>query len=203
MKSLSKYVLLLIVLLICCPVRGDIIVYNRSNKYWFASGSDIDWTITRSGARGYVLMDITYDPNGDIDSINDSIEIQYGKTGASEWYTETSHGFNVSRVVEGRFIKWLVVESIEVPGGGSMIMLNGKARHTGIGFDDPNEVAAHLKGRKLEYLPGGTNSAYVGTYALRLNKRLTRIYNTDSMTFNEALNAIRAFLEEKGYPVPD
>ncbi len=203
MRLFLKCFIFLVVTLICSPTKGDILVYNKNLKYWYAVESDDDWTVTRSRVKGYVIMDVTYDSNGVIESIDESRQIQYGTTGGSQWYSEAAHSFDLSRITDGRMTKWAIVESVEITGGGEMTMLTGRARSMQLGFVDPNEAAPRLVGKKLSYQPGmGGDLLNIGAYSLRLNQSLTKSYNSEALTFNEALNRIRTMLEEDGYPVP-
>lgn len=203
MKTISKCLLLLIVILVCPRAKGDILVYNQNLKYWYAGESGGEWTVATNRQRGYVVMDVTYDPNGNIETIDDAMQIQYGTTDGSQWYTEAAHDFELSRITGGRSVQWAVVESVAYSGGGEMTVLTGRAKSSRIGFEDPNEAATRLDGKKLSYLPGmGTDTLYTATYSLRLNQSLTRTYNSEGLTYSEALNRIRTMLEEDGYPVP-
>ncbi len=207
MKNLSKIVIVLVLLsinhsLLAQPANNNILVYNKTNKYWYASGSGSTWSFGNSSSRGYLIFDVSYDPNGAVSGINDVAQFDYGRSGSSRWYSESTPSFDgITRVTNSApsSINWVLVQSEVNESSGDLSIFRGKAAIKDIGNTDPNEVANQFNGNQLFYSPGMSNSLQFSDLSLRLQLSWTKMYNQQSMNMTEARSHLRSYLQSKGY----
>ena len=207
MKNLSKIAIVLILLsisssLLAQPANNNILVYSRTNNYWYAYGSDSSWSFGNSSSRGYLIFDVSYDPNGALSGINNVAQFDYGKSGGSKWYSESTPSFDgITRVTNSNTSStdWVLVQSDVGESSGDLSMFRGKAVSNDIGNADPNEVANQFNGNQLFYSPGMSNSLQFSDESLRLQRSWTKTYNQQSMNITEVRSDIRSKLEGKGY----
>ena len=200
MKVLIKLVFFVAIMAFCFPVQGEILVYSKSLKCWTAAEGD-EWSITNQSIRGFLVLEVTYDENGDIDGIIHSYQVEYGRNNnGDKVYTEVEHNFDVVRIVYRNRVEWVLVETDSDDSGGEMTMVRGKAADSRIGNTDPNEVAKSLSGNRIGYWnDGGTEDLVMCEWSLRLKDDWTRWINEDGQTLDEALDDIELWLESRGY----
>ena len=199
-KILAKMVILLAVMAICLPVKGEILVYSKTLKCWEATEGE-NWDITKQTVKGYLVLDVTYNDDGEIEALNSAYQVEYGRNNSREKiYTEVEHNFDIIRVVVRNRIEWVLVETDSDDSGGEMTMVRGRAAYYRIGSTGPNEVAKSLSGNRLGYWnDGGTENLVMCEWSLRFKEDWTRWINEDEQTIGEALDNIELWLEARGY----
>ena len=166
MKKLAKLVMLLAVLAFCLPADGEILIFNKTVKCWWADaqrivdGVDWTWQVGDERITGYLILDVEYDENGEIDYINSAEQVDYWREGRERWYEQEGEGYDVERIeIPGRTelapptVYW-VLEDWDTWSNGSdgiwFVMLRGKARMVNIGLgwaaEEKREVASVLEG---------------------------------------------------------
>ena len=190
----------MVLTIICVPAHSEILVYNKTIKYWEAV-EGTDWNVTSETIRGFLVLDVVYNEDGTINDITDAVQVEYGRNDArNKVYTETSHDFGIVRVVYRNRVQWVLVESDSNENGDELTLLRGSAIDSRIGNVDPNEIAKSLSGNRLGYWnDGGDEDVVVCEWTLRLKDDWTRWINEDEKTLGEALDDIELWLEAKGY----
>lgn len=200
MKTFVKLVMLSAVLAICVPAQAAVLVYNKTIKCWEAAEGIAEWEVSQDTVRGYLVLEVTYDENNQVDEILYAYQVEYYiNDGDEKEYSEEEHNFDMERVVDGNKVTWVLVESNPGEGSDEMLMLRGKARNSRIGNGDPNEVARNLDGNHLAYSIGGGDQLQMCNLDLRLNCSLTKSYNKEGFDVFNALDDIENWLEDKGY----
>lgn len=207
MKSLSKIVIVLVLLsinhsVLAQPANNNILVYNKIKNYWYASGAGSSWSVGNSSSRGYLIFDVSYDPNGAVSGINDVSQFDYGRSGGSKWYSESTPSFDgITRVTNPATssIDWVLVQSEVNESSGDLSIFRGDAVIGDIGNADPNEVANQINGSQLYYFPGTSNSLQFNDWSLRLQRSWTKSYNQQNMSMSEVKSDIRSRLQNEGY----
>ena len=73
MRTLKAWMVVLVMLAVCAPSFGYVLVYNTLSRV--KAVDSVAETITRVAVRGYLVMDIN-DANGDV---NDAYWLLYGR----------------------------------------------------------------------------------------------------------------------------
>ena len=169
MKKLTKLVVLLVVVAFCLPAGAQeantgILIYKMSLKCFEAEGDrPVDgewvWQAEEEKRTGYLIVEVAYDPNGQIAEIWGATQIAYWRDGRDRWYEHLKEGFNIERIeIEdrpGRPVVYWVLENwnawdYDGVEGIRFNMLRGNARMTNIGLGwaaaEKREVASMLEG---------------------------------------------------------
>ena len=199
MKTFIKLVMLSAILVVFVPAQAAVLVYDKTVKCWEAAEGE-GWEVTQDTVRGYLVLEVVYDENNQIDEILYAYQVEYyiNDIGEKE-YSEEEHNFDVERVVDGNRVTWVLVESNSGEGSDEILMLRGRARNVRIGNGDPNEVARDLDGNHLAYQTGEGDQLQMCDLDLRLDRSLTRSYNRDGFDAFDALDDIENWLEARGY----
>jgi hypothetical protein len=200
MRTLVKSMIFLAVVAICLPVQGEVLIYSKSLKCWTAAEGE-GWDITNQSIRGYLVLDVTYDENGDINDIINAYQVEYGRNnGGHKVYTEIEHSFDIIRVVNRNRVVWVLLETNSDESGGEMTMVRGRAINSRIGNADLKEAAKILEGNHLGYWNiGGNEELVMCDWTLRLKEDWTRWINEDEKTIGETMDDIETWLETRGY----
>ena len=197
MKTMARLVMLLVIVTICLPAQGDILIYNKTVKWEGVEFGEPD-DVYRETNRGFLILEVTIE-NGEITSVDNARQIIYGGAGQDKWTDEWTHYFDIYRFEDGNIVGYGLTEFDSDEGYNYAFSVGGLARRQNIGNADPNEVPKHLVGNAIEHEPGDFSER--GTYDLRLNNCMTRDANKDDMTFGEAYNMVREWLTDRGYPI--
>lgn len=200
MKALVRFSILFILFAVCVPAQGDIVVYDKTVKCWNATETDGEWTVENERLRGFLILEVTFDANGILESIDDSVQIEYYRDANGRWYDTVEHDFDFARVVDGRNVQWVLVESTLDDPEAQMLMLSGKVRNTSIGFADPNEVAMRLEGDLLNYDPAEDNDLLqVCQWKMKLDRLWSKWANEDAMDAEAIYEVLVTILVSRGY----
>ena len=200
MKTFVKLVMLMAVLAICIPSQAAVLVYNKTIKCWEAEDGVDGWEVSQDTVRGYLILEVVYDVDGEIDEILYAYQVEYYRNDRNDKeYSEEEHNFDVERVEDGNRVTWVLVESNADEGSDEILMLRGRARNVQIGNGDPNEVARDLDGNHLAYQTGEGDQLQICSLELKLDRSLTRSYNRDGFDAFDALDDIENWLEDRGY----
>lgn len=196
MKKLSTIICILTVLMMCLPADGEIIIYRKLLKCWQATEDGEQWTVSDQKIKGFLVLDIVYDANGAIDSIDDAYQVEYGKNSeGNKVYSSTEHdGLDVVRVQGDNSVEWIFVETDFSGDSGDITLLRGAAVSSRIGNADPNEVARQLNGKLLSYSPDeGADVFEICQWNLRLHQSWTKLANEEGLNIYDALDLIIEF----------
>jgi len=125
MKMFAKLVMLLVVLAFCLPADGEILIFNKTMRGFFAEGelsdpndieSPLDWDAGEETLSGYLILEVEYDANGLIVDIGDAVQVEYWMEGIHGYYAQFWHYFEVERIeVEtlyyGDVVYWVLTDS--------------------------------------------------------------------------------------------
>jgi hypothetical protein len=174
MKTLAKFVMLLVVLAFCLPADGEILIYTKTMKCFGAEGYTVDgdpWVWDWVGderVTGFLILDVVYDGN-DLVYIEDAEQVEYWREGRDKYYEQWGEWFELERIeLPGRTewaprIVWWVLENWwldedETYEHAGFVMHRGKAKMGNIGLGwrraDQKEVAPALQGC-LQYFDWG------------------------------------------------
>jgi hypothetical protein len=196
MKTMARLVMLLVVVTICLPVRGDILIYNKTVTWEGVDLGEED-DVYRETDRGFLILEVTYEGD-EITSVDNAIQIIYGGRGQDKWIDEWTHNLDIQRFQDGNIIGYGLVEYDSDDGYFYALWISGRAKEQNIGNADPNEVPQSLVGTAIEHDTG--NYSERGTYNLRLNNPATRAANEESMDFEQAYDMVIEHLNARGYP---
>lgn len=198
MKIIAKLVMLLSVLVIYSPVQAEIVVYEKKLKCW-AAEEGLEWTGARDSGKGFLVLEVTYDEDGNIEEVVDAYQVEYGRNNnGDKVYTEVQHDFDVVRVVDGNHVRWILAELDPGDGEGGMIMVKGDVKRARVQSRGINEVARKLEGNHLAYWPG-LGEMRMCEWTLKWHERWTRRYNREEFDIFDALADIEDWLETRGY----
>ena len=207
MKTMVKLVMLLAVLAICMPAHGEILVYSKLYNCWWAESLDLaTWDVEEWTQRGFLTLNVDYDPNGEINDILGAYQVEYERDGRDKWYWDYPEEFGIERIEVGDEVVW-VLEYIDVTDTTSaeIIMVRGKTKdmNVGLGRDAKREVARVLTGYVLYLDIGMGVEKEMCTFALRLHGRFTKLANDPdecNQSFECAvLGLVIPWLEQRGY----
>ena len=210
MKTMLKLVMLLAVLAICMPAQGEILIYSKAYHCWEA-WQILDWNTDEWTQRGYLVLDVSYDENGEIDAINDAEQIEFERDGRDKFYWQIGEEYIIERVDDGDEVIW-VLEQLSGDGefSAEIVMLKGKARarfmNIGLGRDEQREVARVLDGYWLYLSMGMGVDKQMCTKTLRLQGRWTKLANDPEVGNQDfefsIFEIVKAWLELRGYEEP-
>ena len=165
MKTMAKFVMLLALLAFCLPADGEILIFTKTLRCFEVDGErELDngdewlWDAGDERITGYLILEVEYDENGEIDYINDAEQVEYWRDGRERWFEQWGEGYDVERIeIEdraGRPIVYWVLEDWDTWSNGFegiwFIMLKGRARMVNIGLgwapEERREVASMLDG---------------------------------------------------------
>ena len=207
MKTMVKLVMLLAVLVICMPAQGEILIYSKLYKCWWADSADLEnWNIESWTQKGFLVLDVDYDPNGEPNEIIDMEHVEYRKDGRDKWYWHYDEDYIFERIEVGGGVIW-VLEYINATDTTSaeIIILKGKPvdMNIGLGGNAQREVVHVLNGYVLYLDIGMGVEKEMCTMSLRLNGKLTRLANRpngcDQEFYCALFGAAIGWLQNKGY----
>jgi hypothetical protein len=207
MKTMVKLAMLLAVLAICMPAQGEILIYSKLYNCWDAASLDgLVWDVDEWTQRGFLTLNVDYDPNGEPNEILGAYQVEYERDGRDKWYWDYPEEFDIERVEAGGEVIW-VLEYIHADSETSaeIIMLRGKPKdmNIGLGRDAKREVARVLTGNILYLNVGMGVQKEMCSFSLRLHSRFTRLANDPdecNQSFECAvLGLVIPWLEQRGY----
>jgi hypothetical protein len=206
MKTLGKFLMLLIVLAICSPTYGlgesAVLIYKKTLDCWDSWEFDPnEWYTQDDKVQGFLVIEVSYDLDGTILEVVDSAQIEYWKNGRNKWYILNEHEFNVFSIVEDGSVEWVLVESATDEDQGELTMLRGRVRNGRIGNENPREVARRLTGHRVGFWFDATDEVLLCKWSLRLQQRWTKLSNENNYNIEDAVNNIADWLEDKGYEI--
>jgi hypothetical protein len=141
MKAIAKLVVLLILLGVCLPAYGEIIIYSFTNtNSEYNNDSESGGYVGSEAEKGYIILEVTYNEDGTI-TIDNATLISYWKDGSDKWYEQMDlEELGLERIVYGSNdskVRWMVYQE----GEGSMLILTGRAYNKNIGAAENREVA--------------------------------------------------------------
>ena len=230
MKTLAKFVMLLVVLAFCLPADGEILIFTKTGKCFEADGErELDdgewlWGVWEERLTGYLILEVEYDENGEIDYINHAEQVEYWREGRERWYEQFPEWFDVERIEildrwDRPIVYWVLEawDTWEDEGeeGIWFIMLRGRARMVNIGLgwadEEKREVAAMLEGCCQEWdwweILDGPGTEYIEKWmcceTLRLHPWWTRLANDPDVGDQDfefaVFEIVKYWLEWLGY----
>jgi hypothetical protein len=205
MKMLLKSTIVLSMLSICMPVKGEILIYKNTVRCLTASENDELWDVDEEIERGFLILDVTYDPNGAVSGISDVEQIRYVKTGRYKWYWEQEHRFEFAGIEIEKGVLWILMERDMGEGSGEILIITGKAKDKRIGLDrnERREVARAFRGEILADWIISDGIVQMCTVSLRLQSSFTKRANDvdeGNQDFEYAVsNIVKEYLRGRGY----
>jgi hypothetical protein len=200
MRKLLTLFVMLMVLGLCAPSYGYLLIYNVSSTF---KGVDSEAnSVENVPIKGFLVLDMN-DPN---ETLTEAQMVLYGKDAdkAKVYFVETFGGdAGIDWTVEGDFVTVDLGDSSD-PFDYEM-MLTGKIvdKNVGLGADDKKGVVNSLKGAIVAWggmiFDGGQDLFGAGTTSMTFYPGPTKSYNVDDATIDEVVEDIQSFLEDKGY----
>jgi hypothetical protein len=203
MKMTRMMATALVVLGLCLPSYGEILVYkfSLSGTYYELDGGE--WQVSNRTFKGYLVLDFNYDAH----SIDQAEVFTYWRDEDGRQFERSTPDLKVVQVEYGTRTQWVVMETDleEVGGevvGGSFMMLTGSVRERNIGVGVNHKVAATLSGYHLE----GTQGAAIVKLKVSATFYPAWTYwaNGDdpgegNQDFEAAKLKVETYLDTKGY----
>ena len=192
MKTLKVWMVVTVMLAVCAPSFGYVLVYNTLSRV--KAVDSVAETITRVAVRGYLVLDIN-DANGDV---NDAYWLLYGKDNYGD-KVYTVEGLDPVMTVNGTY------ESIyATTGGGWIATVVGKRTYKNVGLATKQLIAYSMTGNFIieeggavlnmdQFLTGS------GTMGVTLNSTKTKAANLASESISDVVDDITTALETAGY----
>jgi hypothetical protein len=191
MKMLKMLAIVVVLLTVCAPSFGYILIYNTFGRVKAVDSQAT--TLNGIVLRGYMILDIN---NAD-GEVNDVFWICYGKdTLGAKVYTESVP--NIEFQVSGKYQTLF----IDVDAGWTATVL-GKMSSKAIGLADRKTIAYTMSGNLVivdstvfdatQLLRGG------GSLVVTLNSTKTKAANTADDTFDDVIGDTETALESAGY----
>lgn len=205
MKPLSKSAIIFVVLTICMPVRSEILIYKKTTKCLTAYEGDEFWEVEDEINRGYLVLDVTADPNGEVTGIHSAEQIEYVRRGRNKWYWQQEHSFEFSGIEIEKGFLWVFMEKDTSDIEGGIFVMTGKAKDSriGLGKDEPRGIAKRIKGDILVDWIIGDGVLQICTVTLRLQSKFTKRANDENegdQDFEYAVfDIVKAYLNDRGY----
>jgi hypothetical protein len=197
MRTSAKIVTLFVVLVICMPTHGEILIYNKIMKGFMADGEGVtnpnntnivnwNWIAGKRVDRGFLILDVEFDSNAHIAGINKATQVEYWKNGHEKYYEQISHNFVIERIESDKTTYWVLRDiSASEEDQVSIFMVEGEARMNNIGLgskENRREIPSKLKGSVLTFLYDENeylhfNYEEILNVSLRLNQHWTRLAN--------------------------
>jgi hypothetical protein len=151
MKTMAKMTVLLIVLGLCLPSYGEILVYKITSKGNEFKQREAGWDARNQPETSYIVLNVNYDDY----TITQAEVMNYWKDRDGKWFDRGSVELELVRVTYGNKVQWVIMaketdlnEAQELVGAG-FVMLVGAARNRNIGTENAREVASSLSGYSL------------------------------------------------------
>jgi len=196
----------LLVLGLCLPSSGEVLVYKYTQNGSFYYSDGTSWNQEKGPWKGYLVLDITY-ADGSA-SIDGATAVGYGTEGGDKLYSVNSlEGLRLVRVELGSKVLWIVIQADADPQvGGSLQMFSGSANARKVGTAEKQEVANKLSGTGLEAYNYGVEGGDLAmmTFSITLYPTWTYWANGDGEdegggNFEATTAMIVDYLERKGY----
>jgi hypothetical protein len=213
MKTLTKSVILLAVLILCSSAHAEILIYSKTVKGFAAEGEGVfdlydrskmnwRWGTGELVDKGFLVLDVDIDPNTQIVEINDAMQIEYWKDGKIKHYEQISYNFEIDRIEVDKRTYW-ILRDIYAPENDQVLtfMAKGKVRMNNIGLgsrENRREIPLKLEGLALTFLQDSDDdgqSIYEEIFdvSLRLHQRWTRMANQYWLTYDPYLDDYSPF----------
>jgi hypothetical protein len=204
MKTMTKMVVLLIVLGFGLPSYGEILVYKLSESWTDYDQGEQQWEVDKGSGKAYLVVDVDYEAG----TIANAVRIWYGKDAEGKWFIQEPVNLELVRVDDSTRVQWVVMEkNMEQAAeglSGNFYMLTGPARDRNVGTGEAQEVANKLTGYGLsDYV---APPRWLGTSKLSATLYPSWTYwaNGDgedegNQDFEAATQFIADYLTNKGY----
>lgn len=208
MKTLIKLSIVLVVLAVCVPAQGEILIYRKTIRGFDCNSLDDQWEAIERKDRGYLVLEVVYNYEEEektIDVVN-AVQIEYFGNKEDRWFEVYEHEFEVIRADYKGKILWILTESrIDLGVGVQILMLKGLAvdARIGLGRDVLREIARKLQGNNLsDQQLGISHDIETWKTSLRLHSQWTKIANNPNQidgVFDDAVVYVQISLMNKGY----
>jgi hypothetical protein len=206
MKMLAGAVTLLVVLGVCLPSYGEVLVYKFTLSGTYFEQRDGEWGANNRTFKGYLVMDVDY---GD-STIVQTQSITYQRDESGKWFEQGPMDLQLVRVELGTKVQWITIGkdfTLEGEGvvAGDFGVTAGAARNRNIGTEVKHEVATAMTGYNLS---DGVRENGRDLIMLKLSATFypawTYWANGDgddegNQDFDATIQMITAYLTGKGY----
>lgn len=197
MKTLIKFIILLIVLGTCFPAQAEILIYSVTTKSWAAEdmGSD-NWDIYTDNINGFLILDMIIE-EGQITGFNNTMHIDYGRNSNEKWTDVVAHNIEIERIGNDGNIQYILTESDFENSNFSVMMLAGEGRDYNIGLPQEQEIPRQLEGHILWH--DISDISKISDIKMRVEQKFTKEANEHSMDFNETCDMVQNWLRQRGW----
>jgi len=205
MKMLSKSAIIFVLLAICLPVRGEILIYKMTLKCLMVSEDDELWDVEEDVDRAYLVIDVAYDPNGAVSEIRDANQVEYKRSGRNKWFWRQDRLLSLEAIELEKIVLWIFMERDFSGEGAELLVLTGKAKNMdiGLGRDEKREVARAAKGEIHADWVTDDGILQICTISLRLHSKWTKQandVNEGDQDFSYAVfDIVTAYFEDRNY----
>jgi len=198
MRTLGVMTALLVVLGLCLPSYGEILVYKASQ-----AGTSYDevsagvWEVTKDRSTTYVVLDV----NATTGALTQSELIEYGRDSEGKFVeTETPSLELVQATQANNKVTWIIEATQGEPNEGSIVTLIGVARNTRISSTLTAEIPSKLSGVGVEDMTNaGLRSIELSTVSAKLASSWTVKANGAGQDFDSTVDFIVTYFTTRGY----
>jgi hypothetical protein len=188
MKTLKIWMVIAVMLGVCAPSFGYVLIYNVISRV--KAISDIDFKVGKA-VRGYLILDIN-----EAGEVNEADWITYGKDDeGAKIYTSEAPEQNIE--VTGRY------ETISIQtGDGWSIIAMGKIASKSIGLADKQAVAYTMTGNFIVdggFVLYGDQLTGSGSIVITLNSSRTKAANLATTCISDVVDNLTEELDLAGY----
>jgi hypothetical protein len=147
--KMAKMRVLLIVLGLCLPSYGEILVYKYTGTGTGIEQRNGDWRVQKETPKGYIVVQVNYADH----TITRAERIEYGTEAGGKVYYGGPMDLDLVRMEEGSRVRWVILmKGLEVAGQevtGNFFITAGTARNRNIGAGENREAANTVSGYVL------------------------------------------------------
>ncbi len=197
MKTLIKFIILLVVLGICLSAQAEILIYSVTTKCWAAEdmGSD-NWDIYTDTIKGFLILDLIIE-EGQITGFNNTMHIDYGRDRNENWTDVVTHNIEIERIEYDDNAQYILTESYSENSNFKVMMLTGEGKDYNIGLLQPQEIPRQLEGHTLWH--DISDISKISDIKMRMEQKFTKEANEHRMDFNEACEMVQDWLRQRGW----
>lgn len=205
MRNWKETIIILVILLICVPVNGEVFVYNTITKEFTAKEEEVQpWgEISEVENRGFFIIEPIYNEDGSIEYIRKATEIRYRTIGEYQWYWFEEHEFDIAQVNLGNRLLWILIDK-DYESGSEILILEGQTSNNRINNTtrEIRRIPRKMEGNYLSDLDNEGRTIRTIEMTMRLNTEMTYIANDENLgnqEFDYVLDVICENLKNEGY----
>ena len=208
MRVLANLSIVVVTLFLSLPAHGEILIYKYTATGYAYNRWPDHGEVETEKETGFLVLDVIYNEDGTIASVDSAKAIAYWKDGKDKWFHQEDTDTQIDRIGYDGKVQWVLWEQHTGEYGADVLLVTGKAYEKDVGKEDKREVGTKLKGSFLECEheeePGEPEAEFsIVQLTFSLQSKWTRHANDDEKGLGQDYDAtvefVKEYLEGKGY----